>query len=99
MASLSPQPDVNPSRGEGPGVERSASTVSRSGVEIVTLAVGLSLVYFLAARRSFLLRAQPGVAVFWPAAGIAAGVLIALGPKARLPMRSEMDRSAQRDRL
>ena len=27
-----------------------------------------------------------GVAVFWPAAGISSGVLIALGPKARWPV-------------
>jgi PAS domain S-box-containing protein len=65
-------------------VERCLSTVSRSWIEFVKLAVGLGVVYFLAARLSFFLRAEPGVAVFWPAAGIAAGALIALGPSARL---------------
>ena len=43
--------------------------------------------YFLAARLSLALLTKPdGVAVFWPAAGIASGTLIALGPRARLPV-------------
>ena len=45
----------------------------------LTAAVGLA--YFLAARLSVDLVLKPeGVAVFWPAAGISSGVLIALGP-------------------
>jgi PAS domain S-box-containing protein len=67
-------------------VESFHSVVSRSWVEFAKLAVGLGVVYFLAARLSFVLRVEPGVVVFWPAAGIAAGALIALGPKARLPI-------------
>jgi len=86
LASPSPQPEVKWSRGEGPGVERSCSIVSRSWVEFVKLAVVLGVAYFLAARLSYFLRAEPGVSVFWPAAGIAVGALIALGPKARLPI-------------
>jgi PAS domain S-box-containing protein len=51
----------------------------------VAAAVGVA--YFLAARLSLALLTKPdGVAVFWPAAGVAAGVLIALGPSARLPV-------------
>jgi PAS domain S-box-containing protein len=50
------------------------------------LAVATGIAYFLAGQLSFILRSEPGVAVFWPAAGIAAGALIALGPKARLPV-------------
>src|ERR1700692_5046412 len=51
------------------------------------LAAAVGIVYFLAARLSLLLLTKPdGVAVFWPAAGVAAGVLIALGPRARLPV-------------
>jgi len=51
----------------------------------LTAAVGI--VYFLAARLSLSLLANPeGVAVFWPAAGVSAGVLIALGSKARWPV-------------
>jgi signal transduction histidine kinase len=51
----------------------------------LTAAVGIA--YFLAARLSLFLVTEPdGVAVFWPAAGIAAGVLIALGPGARWPV-------------
>jgi signal transduction histidine kinase len=51
------------------------------------LAVAVGIAYFLAARLSLALLTKPeGVAVFWPAAGVAAGVLIALGPAARWPV-------------
>src|SRR5262245_14452739 len=72
--------------GKGRGVERSLSIVSRSWVEFVKLTIVLGVAYFLAARLSFVLRVEPGVVVFWPAAGIAVGALIALGPRARLPV-------------
>src|SRR5215470_3344337 len=72
--------------GEGPGVDRSLLIASRSWVEFAKLAVVPGVAYFLAARLSFVLRVEPGVAVFWPAAGIAVGALIALGPRARLPV-------------
>ena len=53
----------------------------------VGIAIALGVAYFLAARLSLVLLTKPdGVAVFWPAAGVAAGVLIALGPGARLPV-------------
>jgi PAS domain S-box-containing protein len=53
----------------------------------VGLAVALGTIYFLAARLSLALISRPdGVAVFWPAAGVSSGVLIGLGPKARLPV-------------
>jgi signal transduction histidine kinase len=48
----------------------------------LTTAVGLA--YFLTAKFSVRLILEPaGVAVFWPAAGISSGILIALGPRAR----------------
>jgi PAS domain S-box-containing protein len=51
------------------------------------LAVAVGIAYFLAARLSLDLLTKPdGVAVFWPAAGIATGALVALGPRARLPV-------------
>src|SRR6201984_3481298 len=51
------------------------------------LTIAVAIAYFLAARLSLALLTKPdGVAVFWPAAGVAAGVLIALGPTARLPV-------------
>lgn len=44
------------------------------------LALALGITYFVAARLSLGLLTEPdGVAVFWPAAGISSGVLIALG--------------------
>jgi len=51
------------------------------------LAVAVGIIYFLAARLSLALISRPdGVAVFWPAAGVSSGVLIALGPAAWLPV-------------
>src|SRR6516164_8726440 len=47
------------------------------------LAVVVGCVYTLAAKMSLALLTPDGVAVFWPAAGVAAGTLIALGPNAR----------------
>src|SRR5437868_15302206 len=53
----------------------------------IALAVAVGIVYFLAARLSLALLTKPeGVAVFWPAAGVSAGVLIALGSPARWPV-------------
>jgi signal transduction histidine kinase len=53
----------------------------------IGLAVAVGLIYFLAARLSLGLLTKPeGVAVFWPAAGVSAGLLIALGPPARWPI-------------
>jgi integral membrane sensor domain MASE1 len=53
----------------------------------IGLAALVGLAYFLAARLSVNLVLKPeGVAVFWPAAGISSGVLIALGPHARWPV-------------
>jgi PAS domain S-box-containing protein len=49
----------------------------------------VGIVYFFAARLSLALLAESdGVALFWPAAGISSGVLIALGRAARLPVVS-----------
>jgi signal transduction histidine kinase len=59
----------------------------RDWVSSTGLAVAVSIAYILAARLSLVLLTIPdGVAVFWPAAGVAAGTLIALGPRARWPV-------------
>src|SRR6476660_5522814 len=53
----------------------------------IGIAAATGIVYFLAAHVSlFLLTELDGVAVFWPAAGISAGLLVALGPAARVPV-------------
>ena len=53
----------------------------------MAIAVLVGIAYFLAARLGLALLTKPdGVAVFWPAAGIASGILIAFGPAARLPV-------------
>ena len=54
----------------------SLSQVSFGGAA-VGLASGLAIAYYLAAQLGLALQAQPSdVAVFWPASGLAAGVLI-----------------------
>jgi PAS domain S-box-containing protein len=58
-----------------------------ASVASVVSAVGVALTYFVAARLSLaLLEPVDGVAVFWPAAGVASGILIALGSAARWPI-------------
>jgi signal transduction histidine kinase len=64
-----------------------ADALARRWVRSVGLAAAVGLAYFLAARLSVGLVLKPeGVAVFWPAAGISTGVLIALGPRSRWPV-------------
>jgi PAS domain S-box-containing protein len=64
-----------------------ADETARQWINAIGLTVLVGLAYFLAARLSLALLTKPdGVAVFWPASGVAAGVLIALGPSARLPV-------------
>ena len=66
------------SRGVGP---------TRRSVDPIGLAVAVGIGYFLAARLSLFLLAKPdGVAVFWPAAGISSGILIAFGREVRWPV-------------
>jgi hypothetical protein len=61
--------------------------LSNSWLGAVGIAFAIGIAYFMAARFGLAFRAKPGgVAVFWPAAGIAIGALIALGPNARLPV-------------
>ena len=68
--------------------QRSAiDALSHRWVTGIGLAAAVGLAYFLAAKLSLGLLMKPGgVAVFWPAAGISSGVLIALGPHARWPV-------------
>ena len=57
---------------------------SQRWVTSIGIAAAVGLAYFLAAKLSLGLLMKPGgVAVFWPAAGVSSGVLIALGPHAR----------------
>ena len=58
-----------------------------SWIGSIALAIAVSVAYFFAAQLSLELLTKPeGVAVFWPAAGISSGTLIALGPRVRLPV-------------
>jgi len=64
-----------------------AAETGQRGAGSTWLAGVTAVVYFLAAQLSLLLLTKPdGVAVFWPAAGVAAGAMIALGPAARWPI-------------
>src|SRR5215468_12299104 len=56
-------------------------------ISAVALTVAVGITYFSAAQLSLTLLAEAGsVALFWPAAGVSSGVLIALGRDARLPV-------------
>jgi PAS domain S-box-containing protein len=69
-----------------PWLSAALTTTSRSRA-FVGLMVAVGVTYFLAARLSLFLLTKPdGVAVFWPAAGVSVGVLIALGRAARWPV-------------
>ena len=62
-------------------------TLNQPWVGSIGLAAAVGLAYFLVAKFSVRLILEPsGVAVFWPAAGISSGILIALGPQARWPV-------------
>ena len=64
-----------------------ANDLIRQWLGGIGLAAAVSSAYFVAARLSLGLLLKPdGVAVFWPAAGISSGVLIAVGPRARWPV-------------
>jgi PAS domain S-box-containing protein len=55
----------------------------------IGLAIAVGIAYFVVAQLGLAFLAKPdGVAVFWPAAGVSSGVLIALGRDARLPIAS-----------
>src|SRR6267143_4830866 len=64
---------------------RADPRLPRIGAIGVAVAVGVA--YFVAAQLSLAFLTKPdGVAVFWPAAGVSSGVLIALGRGGRLPV-------------
>src|SRR5215469_2509679 len=64
-----------------------AHDLTRQWVRHIGLAAAIGLAYFLAADFSVRLLVEPeGVAVFWPAAGISSGILIASGLRARWPV-------------
>ena len=60
-----------------------ADAAQQGWITAVWLAVVVACVYILLAKLSLALLTPDGVAVFWPAAGFAAGILIAFGPSAR----------------
>jgi two-component sensor histidine kinase/integral membrane sensor domain MASE1 len=59
--------------------------VTHEAVSAATLALGagIAIAFFLAARLGLALLTEEEVAVFWPASGIAAAILITLGRRAR----------------
>ena len=73
-------------REQFPGQFTAAEHTRRSWIGLVTLTIALGVAYFLVAHFSLLLAAKVGAVIVWPAAGISAGVLIALGRDARWPV-------------
>src|SRR6476619_6111662 len=64
-----------------------ASGTQHTAAGWLLLTVAVAIAYFLAARLGLALLTQPdGVAVFWPAAGVSAGLLVGLGQQGRLPV-------------
>jgi signal transduction histidine kinase len=67
--------------------QSAAHDVTRQWARRIGLAAAIGFGYFLAADFSVRLLVEPeGVAVFWPAAGISSGILIAFGMRARWPV-------------
>src|SRR3954468_20485138 len=66
-------------------VHAGTAAADRAGtwMKLGWLAIAVGGIYILSAKLSLSLLTPDGVAVFWPAAGIAAGALIAIGPSAR----------------
>jgi hypothetical protein len=68
---------------------RTRAALMLPSIRAIGLAIAVGIAYFVAAQLSLALLAEPdGVAVFWPAAGVSSGILIALGRAARLPVVS-----------
>jgi integral membrane sensor domain MASE1 len=66
-----------------------ADSLTQRWADSLALAVAVGLVYFLATSLAFgLLFKTDTIAVFWPASGVSAGALIALGWRARWPVAS-----------
>jgi PAS domain S-box-containing protein len=64
-----------------------ASSRDRPWIGHTCLAITVGVAYFFAAQMSLALLTKPdGVAVFWPAAGISSGTLIAFGSRVRVPV-------------
>jgi signal transduction histidine kinase/ActR/RegA family two-component response regulator len=61
--------------------------LARQPLRAALASIAVAVAYFFTARLGLLLlEPVDGVAVFWPAAGLASGILIALGPAARWPV-------------
>jgi signal transduction histidine kinase len=67
--------------------QSAAGDLTQRWVGSIGLTAAIGLAYFLTAKFSVrLILESSGVAVFWPAAGISSGILVALGPRARWPV-------------
>src|SRR5262245_38841476 len=74
-------------RGRDQHQRSTAANWTELWVGSIGIAVAVGVAYFLAARLSLFLLTKPdGVAVFWPAAGVSSGVLIAMGREVRWPV-------------
>jgi two-component sensor histidine kinase/integral membrane sensor domain MASE1 len=75
---------TSPIHGSQPGLVAKSNAPQLTPV-VLTVITGVG--YYMGARLALLLQVQPeNIAVFWPASGLAAGALIALGRSARWPV-------------
>jgi integral membrane sensor domain MASE1 len=66
---------------------QSSVTEAKGWLSTLVEAIGIAVVYFLAARFGLALLSSPSdVAVFWPASGVAVGILIVAGGRAGPPL-------------
>jgi PAS domain S-box-containing protein len=78
---------LDSSRTEAPPDAPACSRLRTPWAAAIGLIAAVGTAYFLATRLSLaLLTTSDGVAAFWPAAGIAAGTMVALGSTARVPV-------------
>jgi PAS domain S-box-containing protein len=61
-------------------------SLERPWLGAVAISIVVGIAYFLTARIGVVLGVSQGVPIFWPAAGIAVGAFIALGPNAYVPV-------------
>ena len=74
------------SYGKSRGASFHLSSLNQPWLSAVATSIAVGLAYFLTARIGVVLGVSQGVPIFWPAAGIAVGAFITLGPNAYVPV-------------
>src|SRR6476661_7285150 len=74
------------SYGRNQGATFHLCSLNQPWLGAVAISIVVGIAYFLAARIGVVLGVSQGVPIFWPAAGIAVGAFITLGPNAYVPV-------------